>query len=417
MRFHSAALVLFLTHPIAAGADEVEDIQTCIGAVRDATNTDIQGLDAEWKPYIFSPNRVEFPSSDVICDISMNGVVTLTQGDTIYIQDGWPVGREMLFDNLDKEIETEKERLRKKTDELSKIQNDSKRELQVYSNDPQAIINLARETVANIIEIELTATEESAVLKTDNLLREIQVCQSELENTLKEFASCKSEINERDLSAKKAQAQSEAYERIIQAVNNASFAEANLIWDQYLQNANTSSEALDKLEADVRSSVGRIPSSELSTNRDGYLLLTRLKPDTASYSEKLKLYQGQIDKEKTQLIEHLCKAVIIFKFPPLSANEIGLSTGEHVRNPRDLKSPLIAEYNRRSDGQKFRFLCGINGEQIVVSGLSSDNSPTRVWTNPHETHPTIKYRIVGDKVVFTESYYDGSKLTEEHSLK
>src|SRR6056297_1064926 len=137
MKKFKLALIALTTFPTIAIADEDGDIKECADLIREVTGESFHNAEASWEPRFFGPNRVEFSRESIVCDVGVSGVVNLSRGSTIFIQDGWPLGREQMFVDLEDEIEGEKERLRAQIDALEDLQELAEEQLSEFSNDPQ----------------------------------------------------------------------------------------------------------------------------------------------------------------------------------------------------------------------------------------------------------------------------------------
>lgn len=407
MRKHYMAFAVLFSFPALATADEADDVKACADAFQDIAGEAINSLTASWEPHIFSPNRVEFPDVSVICDISLGGVVNLSQGSTIFIQDGWPIGRQTLFSDLKLKIEGEKERLRRKIKELDEVENRVDEQLRIFSSNPEETISVANSSILAILEIERTASDENSERQQSELTLQLQSCTDNQETTLSELSKCQVKINEIQAAARREEEYREAYARFVEVATQGSLAQAGSIWSQTLKHADLSQGQREELENLVLEIVRRVPAGEVRVNRDGYDLLSQINPENQKYQKKLKEYTAAIVQEAQNLEKRICRSLVIFLGSAARPESITVEKADGFPNPIGWKSVYIVKYKRPSDGKMWRYACGIDGGKINWSMIESDGTPGRRWSY-EQPDPHVTYELDGSSVTFFEHYSGGT---------
>lgn len=77
----------------------------------------------------------------------------------------------------------------------------------------------------------------------------------------------------------------------------------------------------------------------------------------------------------------------------------------------NLEGPIIGiSYIRKNDGTKWSYKCKVNGNKIVWG-----NSDGR-WRESSEDS-VITYKLMGNSIVVSETYSDGSKTTKSYKIE
>lgn len=401
-KFYMAILVLF-SFPALATADETGDIKACADAFYDISGEAINSPTASWEPRIFGPNRIEFPDVGVICDIGLRGLVNLSQGSTIFVQDGWPIGRQEIFSDLQLKIVDEKERLRGKIKELDEIENRIEEQLRIFSRSPEETISVTNSSILAILEIERTASDEDLVRQQKALTLQLRSCTENQETALSELGKCRGEIGEIQAAARREEENRDAYARFVEVATQGSFAQAGSIWTQTLKHADLSQVQLEELENLVFDVVRRVPAEEARANRDGYDLLSQINPENQKYQSKRKEYMAAIFQEEQDLEERICRSLVIFLGSTARPENITVEKADGFPNPVSWKSVYIVKYMRPSDGKMWRYACGIGGGKINWSSVETDGTLGRRW-GYKQPDPHVTYELDGSSVTFFEHY-------------
>lgn len=197
--------------------------------------------------------------------------------------------------------------------------------------------------------------------------------------------------------------------QVTKSLEASEFAAALAIWQDGNLGDRLVDEQVREVESLALSRVRPIPAVDFISNREGYNFLRSIDPNSNFYFEKFQHYNYR-------MTIGLCRSFVVFSFPPVTAAELEVSGASEFPNPREFEIPLLVDYVRAVDGTRWRYLCGISGNEIVLSGLLN-NQPGRLWMNPSPDAYVTTFEIRGMNVEFTQDFKDGSKLVETVKLE